>query len=153
MLDRIVLHNYRCFENSEISFRGTAIVVGNNNAGKSSLVEALRLVAEAAQRYKRANYAPIPTVFGLPIATKGFKLNVENLKIDLRTVVYQYKENVFAEIKAYFHEKVCVRVLLRDGSAYALIKNEGFLISSRAQASHMPDLQLYVMHQLGLIRR
>lgn len=152
MLDKIVLHNYRCFENSEITFRETAIVVGNNNAGKSSLVEALRLVADAAQRYRRANYAPIPAAFGLPIATKGFKLNVENLKIDLRTVVYQYKENVFAEIKAFFHEKVCIRVLLRDEVAYALIENDGSLISSRAQASHMPDLQLYVMHQLGLIR-
>ena len=152
MLDRIVLHNYRCFENSEITFRETAIVVGNNNAGKSSLVEALRLVAEAAQRYRRANYVSLPTSFGLPIATKGFKLNVENLKIDLRTVVFQYKENVYAEIKAFFFEKVCIRVLLRDEVAYALVENDAAPISSRAQASRMPDLQLFVMHQLGLIR-
>ena len=27
MLEKVVLHNYRCFENSEISFRNTAIVV------------------------------------------------------------------------------------------------------------------------------
>lgn len=152
MLEKVVLHNYRCFENSEISFRNTAIVVGNNNAGKSSLVEALRLVADAAQRYRKANYASIPEVFGLPVSVRGFKLNVENLKIDLRTVVYQYRENVYAEIKAFFHEKVCIRVLLRDGVAYAVVEKDGVPISTRTQAGRMPDLQLYVMHQLALIR-
>lgn len=152
MLDRIVLHNYRCFENSEISFRKTAIVVGNNNAGKSSLVEALRIVGEASQRFRRANYTYAPTALSLPAATKGFKLNMENLKIDLRTVVFQYKEDIFAEIKAFFQDNICIRVFLRDDFAFAVIEANGSLVTSRAQAGRLPDLQLFVMHQLGLIR-
>lgn len=41
MLRQIKFINCRCFEESEIYFRNTAIIVGQNNAVKSTIVEAL----------------------------------------------------------------------------------------------------------------
>ncbi|MEO1333139.1 MAG: AAA family ATPase [Myxococcota bacterium] len=45
MLTELHLRNYRCFREHKLSFKDLTIVVGGNNAGKSTVVEALRLVA------------------------------------------------------------------------------------------------------------
>ena len=152
MLTKLSLHNFRCFKDSDISFRDTSIVVGNNNAGKSTLVEALRIIGECCQKYKRATYVQAPAQLSLPLVTKGFKLNLDNLKIDLRTVVYQYQQNVFAEIRAFFQNNTCIKVFLSDEIVFAVIENDGHIITSRTQAQKIEDLQLYIMPQIGLIR-
>jgi len=45
MLKELQLENFRCFDNHVIPLRPTTIVVGRNNAGKSTIVEALRLIS------------------------------------------------------------------------------------------------------------
>ena len=152
MLNKLIFRNYRCFENSEITFRKTVVVVGNNNAGKSTLVEALRIVAEASQRFKRARYIPAPAELNLPAVIKGFYLNLDNLKIDLRTVVYRYQDGVFAEIRAVFTDEISIRVYLANGFTFAVIDNGNHNVSSQTQANRIADLELFVMPQLGLIR-
>ena len=152
MLEKLIFRNYRCFENSEITFRKTVIVVGNNNAGKSTLAEALRIIAEASQRFKRAHYIQAPAELNLPVAIKGFSLNIDNLKIDLRTVVYRYQVGIYAEIRAVFSNAISIKVYLADGFSFAIIENNGQNVTSQAQAKHIADLELFVMPQLGLIR-
>lgn len=152
MLKKLILKNYRCFENSEISFRDIAVIVGNNNAGKSTLVEALRIIGECSQKFKRANYSQSPKSFSFPAITRGFKLNLEILKIDLRTVVFQYRTDVPAEIRAIFDNNICIKVYLSTETVFAVIENNGQMISNRTQASKIDDLQLFVMPQIGLIR-
>ena len=58
MLNVIELENYRCFENHKIDFRSTTIVVGQNNAGKSTIIEALRLVSIVSSRV--LNFISVP---------------------------------------------------------------------------------------------
>lgn len=152
MLEKVILHNYRCFENSEIDFRDTTVVVGNNNAGKSTLVEALRIIGEAAQKFKHTNYIPAPAELNLPAITKGFKINLEHLRIDLRTIVYRYRANTFAELKASFSKNVSIKVFLANGFAFAIIDSNGENISKRSAAQALNDLDLFVMPQIGLIR-
>ena len=152
MLEKIALRNYRCFESSEIVFRDTTVVVGNNNAGKSTLVEALRIIGEAAQKFKHTNYVPAPIELNLPESTKGFKLNLEHLRIDLRTIVYRYRTNTFAEIKAIFSRNVHIRVFLADGFAFAVLDLNGKNVARRSVAQAVNDLDIFVMPQIGLIR-
>lgn len=101
MIRKLTLKNYRCFENSEIDFRNISVIVGNNNAGKSTLIEALRIVGFASYKFKHTNYVPPPRDLELPATVRGMNLNIEHLKIDLRTIVYQYKEDAFAQITAF----------------------------------------------------
>ena len=56
VLKKLRLKNYRCFEDSEISFRNTSIIVGQNNAGKSTVIEALRILAAVTQKGTPENF-------------------------------------------------------------------------------------------------
>jgi predicted ATPase len=49
------LVNYKGFENHTISFRTTNVLVGANNAGKSTALGALRLIAAMLPQARRIN--------------------------------------------------------------------------------------------------
>lgn len=154
MLKKIRLKNYRCFEDSEISFHNTAIVVGQNNAGKSTVIEALRILSAVAQKFKHTNYFSAPLSLRLPAVTKGLKVNIDYLKIDLRSVVNQYKESegVIAEITAYFDQNTVINVYLSSDVFFATVTSDGKQVHSKADALKVSDIQLYIMPQIGLIR-
>ena len=152
MLKKLVFKNYRCFEHSEIALRNIAILVGNNNAGKSTVIEALRIVAYTAQHFHTARYVSPPSSLQLPAITKGINLNLSGLKIDLRTVVFQYKEDTNAEIVAHFDQDIKIKVYLTADVAFAIIENNGNMIRSSYEAKRVPIIQLNVMPQIGLIR-
>lgn len=154
MLNKIHFKNYRCFEDSEISFRNISIIVGKNNAGKSTIVEALRILSVVAQRFKQTNYISPPSVLGLPATTKGIKVNIDYLNIDLRSIVNQYREDEgkFAEIKAIFNKDIRIHVYLSSRIFFATIEASKQQIRSKAAAKGVPDIQLFIMPQIGLIR-
>lgn len=52
MLEKIQFINYKCFEDATIPLREITIAVGKNNAGKSTMIEGLRLIALAIKVVK-----------------------------------------------------------------------------------------------------
>jgi len=52
MITQLRIKNYRCFEDHTVTFKDTAIIVGPNNAGKSTIIEALRLVSIITNRFR-----------------------------------------------------------------------------------------------------
>lgn len=152
MIQKLEFKNYRCFENSAIDFRNVSVVVGHNNAGKSTLIEALRIIGFVSQKFKYAVYVAAPHVLGLPAVIRGIKLNIDHLKIDLRTIVNQYKEDTFAQITAFFDNRVIIRVYLSEELVFAYVEAEGKIITQKSNALKIEDLDLYIMPQIGLIR-
>jgi recombinational DNA repair ATPase RecF len=59
MLRQLRMQNFRCFDDHTIIFEPNTVVVGKNNAGKSSVIEALRLVSAVVNR-KGATFVPAP---------------------------------------------------------------------------------------------
>jgi hypothetical protein len=55
LIERLRLQNFRGFEDHEVPLAETTLMVGANNAGKSTVVEALRLVALVAARLATPN--------------------------------------------------------------------------------------------------
>lgn len=154
MLKKVILKKYRCFENSEISFRDTSIIVGHNNAGKSTMIEALRIISVVSSRFKHAIYSPAPPELKFPAKTKGLQINIDHLKIDRRSIVYQYKEDegAVAEIVAIFDDNISIHVYLSSEIFFATVDVNKRQIRSKAEALKVPDIELYIMPQIGLIR-
>lgn len=52
MLEEMSLENFKGFANHIIQFKDFSVVIGRNNAGKSSAFDALRIIATAVARFK-----------------------------------------------------------------------------------------------------
>lgn len=152
MLESILLENYRCFEKSKMSVRDLAIIVGKNNAGKSSIIESLRMIAMATKKCTKASYISAPKSLGLPQNIKGFRLPVEKLKIDLRGVIYYYKSDI-AKVTACFKSGVTIIVYINKEIAFATIYDKSRdLVSSKAKAISLNISTISILPQIGLIK-
>ena len=152
MIDTIQLENYRCFEKTKIKIKETVVFVGKNNAGKSSLIEALRLVALAIRKSTRTVYKEMPRDLGVDLRTRGFKLEVEKLKIDLRGIVYLYEDKI-ARITAVLDGGTKIVIYLNSSYAYACIYDwDGRNITNKTKAEACAIERVEILPQLGLIK-
>lgn len=152
MIHSIKLKNYRCFEDAELSLKKITLIVGSNNAGKSTITEALRVIGLAARKFQNGVYVEAPSELELPAAVRGIILHVEDLRIDLRTIVYLYKEDTPAEIIAYFDNSVIIHVYLTPQIVFAQIVSNRKTITRKAEAQKIRSVDLHIMPQLSLIQ-
>lgn len=152
MIDVIKLENYRCFEKTKIRVKELAVFVGKNNAGKSSLVEALRLVALAIRKSTKTVYKEVPKEFGLGLRARGYKLDVDKLKIDLRGIVYLYEDKI-AKIMVSLDSGINIHIYLTSDYAYAcLFDSQNHNITSKNNPKLAEIEQVDILPQLGLIK-
>ena len=94
MIETLVLENFRGFERHEVPLRDATIMVGANNAGKSSVVEALRLVALVTDRFRRGRGGMVepPEWLNHPEAFAGITPAVRGMPADgfESTVFHRY---------------------------------------------------------------
>lgn len=89
MIDSIYLENYRGFQKHTIHFKDENIIVGKNNAGKSTLVEALRIVSAINRKYKNTRYRKKPSWVAKP-SQKGITPSINFTDINEDTLFYNY---------------------------------------------------------------
>lgn len=152
MLEKIRLQNYRCFEDSTIQIKDLTIIVGKNNAGKSTVVEALRMIAHAGIKSRNAVYKEPDKVFELPSNYRGFSINVGKLKIDLRAIVHYYRP-VTAIVTAYFIDKSKIVIYLQNDTVFAcLFDDAGEIVNTKKKALQSGFDTLNILPQIGLIK-
>lgn len=152
-LSRLALKNYKCFRNSDINFRDTTIIVGKNNAGKSTIIEALRLIAWVGKKSKSTTtYTNAPPNFNFGLSKKGIKLNTEKLKIDLRACGYFYATEV-STITAIFKDKSKIEINIKDDIAFAVIyDNNEQMVKNRSKAMQLNFDTIGILPQIGPIK-
>lgn len=102
MLRQLRMENYRCFEDHTILLEPNAVLVGRNNAGKSSIIEALRIVATVVNR-KGAAFVTAPPWLDLSRFQVGIAPGISELGLNLSAVFHRYHEPP-AIITATFRE-------------------------------------------------
>lgn len=120
MLIKLSIKIFRCYENSTINFQQTSILVGRNNAGKSTLIEALKILSEVTKKYKTSRFSAPPTwVSGE--SDNGFNPSIDKLNVSDRGLFFMYREPP-AIIEAKFLNGAEIKVYIGDGrSVFALI--------------------------------
>lgn len=149
MIERVVLRNYRGFEEHEVKFGRENIVVGHNNAGKTSLVEALRLIGLVSVRALGSTYHKAPSWTQRPFTVKGVRPSLRLTGLDLATAIYHYREPP-AEIIAEFTDGVVIHVYVGDeSSVFGVIYDaQGKNVKSRGSAGKASIPQVAVLPQL-----
>lgn len=150
MISQILIKNFRCFKDHRIFFKPISILVGQNNAGKSTLIEALRLVSIVAKRYKGLSYKTLPSWLDLPHGTKGVTPSLKNTGINFLSLFHLYS-NPPCEIEAIFESKVSIKVFIGpEEKVFAVIKDsKNKPISSKIRASQINIPKVEILPQVG----
>lgn len=148
MLRQLRMQNYRCFDDHTILFEPNTVVVGKNNAGKSSVIEALRLVGAVVNR-KGAAFVPAPGWLGLSKFQVGIAPGISPLGLNLNAVFHRYGEPP-AVITANFVGGAIVTLYLgREETIFATICENKDWVSSQAKFLRLKLPWIAVLPQIG----
>lgn len=135
MLRQLELRNFRCFDSHLVPLRSLTVVVGRNNAGKSSIVDALRLISLVTRRYQYLNFAKAPGWLDIPKRHRGVAPSLRGIELNLDTVFHRYGEPP-ASIVATFEsgDTVSVYVGPRREIYSTILDKNGEPVTSKAEA-------------------
>ena len=90
MLTGLRLMNFRCFEDHFIELQQKTLLVGKNNAGKSTCVEALRLVSLVSERLQSLSLRSPPEWTNLPLRARGVEPSLKNIDLHRSSLFHDY---------------------------------------------------------------
>lgn len=133
MLEKLKLINFRCFEDHEISFNSFNVIVGKNNTGKSTVIDALKLISNVCR------YAPHRVYYlkerDIPFSTISLRYNY----IDIESVVY-----------ASFSNNIELRITFPlEDEPYFEFLHSGFPINNKEISKFISKNSLGVIPPVG----
>ncbi|MBS1874317.1 MAG: AAA family ATPase [Acidobacteria bacterium] len=129
MLRTLRLQDYRCFDDHTVTFHPGTVVVGRNNAGKSTIVEALHLVAAVVNR-KSATFTQPPADSELPGFQRCIIPRISHLGLNLRTAFHRYGDPP-AVLTANFTGNATVTIYVgREGIHATIAGPKGWVSTS-----------------------
>jgi len=145
MLIELRLQNFRCFNDHRVPFKPCTIIVGHNNAGKSTLLDALRLVSIATTRYKNLPLKNVPSWGNLPAREIGFSPSIEGIGFNTQNIFHRYGEAP-AIIAAKFSNKNSAKIYIGpEGKLHiVLIAADGSIVKSKSMVPEgfLPRLEI-----------
>jgi predicted ATP-dependent endonuclease of OLD family len=150
MLTKLHIKNYRCYKDHTIDFKNLTIIVGKNNAGKSTLIEALRLLSLITSRYKNLNFSYHPDWLELSDKIKGVIPSLNQIEFSLENLFYLYDDPP-AIITAYFSNKTKIEVYLGgEEKIFGIIYDRnGRVINSKGEANSVNIPQINILPQIS----
>lgn len=154
MITSLRLQNYRGFGDHVVPFNPLTIVVGRNNAGKSTIVEGLRLVAIVVDRYRHLTYRRPPPGSDLPIAFCGVAPSLKNTEINFKSIFHQYRKPP-AIITATFSTGSTVTIyILAQEKIHAVIRDpKRETVRSKRHAKKLSLSTVGIMPQVAPVQR
>src|SRR5688572_12513587 len=98
MRDRITsiqFKNYKAFSDFSVSLNDFNVLVGPNNAGKSTVLGAIRILAEAVRKASSRNPEWITNDRG---GAYGYRVELANLPISTENIFHNYDDSVPAKV-------------------------------------------------------
>ena len=151
-LKSLSLQNFRGFADHRIEFGLEAILIGQNNAGKTTVIEALRLVSVCQARIATSNYVAVPAWLDGICSGAGFYFSLETIDFDFTNVQHSYDTDRPAVIKAKNANHTEVNIYLGDGpnQVFCQLKlSQRKKVHSRSEASSRAFGKVKVMPPIG----
>ena len=151
-LKSINISNYKCFKRVSFNLKDISVFIGENNAGKSTAVEAIKLISLGIEKLKAGGFIACPNFVSDCIVDKCIKLNTENLLIDLSVASNEYN-GLPSYITAYFANKSKVVISIKDNMAYAsAYDSTDKCLNTKHAISKIDFPAIYVMPHFNLLR-
>ena len=91
LIRQIHLQNFRGFEDHTIQLKPLALIVRANNAGKSTVVEGLRLASLALRAIRASRFVPEPRWLDHEFAYRGVSPTTRGLDFDPDSFFHRYE--------------------------------------------------------------
>lgn len=148
MIKELIIENYRGYQKHEIEFRDLNVIVGKNNAGKTTLIEALRLVSLVTRRFKTAPYKNVPSWLSIPKFNSGVSPSLKRIDFSYRNIFHSYSEPP-AIITAKFSNNTKVKIYFAgEKQFHAVIFNTKGKVCKKHE---LKDLELPTLNILPQI--
>jgi predicted ATPase len=154
MLVQLRLQNFRCFSDHIVPFRPCTIIVGRNNAGKSTLVDALRLVSIVTARYRTLGFRGAPEWGEVPAREVGVSPSIDGMEFNVQNLFHRYGEPP-AVVTATFSNGNSAKIYIGpEGKLHVvLIAADGHVVRSRAAGPEGFLPRLEIMPQVAPVQR
>jgi hypothetical protein len=90
VIQRVTLRNFKAFERFRLDVRGDALLAGPNNAGKSTLIQAIRTAAQMLRIAFRRN--PNETFYDGRDQVLGYSFNSALLGLDTANLQHEFRD-------------------------------------------------------------
>lgn len=154
-LRRLALTKFRRFREHEIVFAPRTLLVGANNAGKSTAVQALLLVSLVTNRLRGLNFTRAPDWLAeTPAAPWGVRPSLRGIDITLGQHVFHAYEDPPAEVRAEFATGWTVDVFIGIDDVFAVIRDPvGRAIAARRDVPTTALPRMAIQPQVGPVER
>lgn len=152
MIKSITLRNFRGFRDHTVDLTSFCLLIGQNNAGKTTLVEALRIASAALTKAPSAIFQMAPESIGPDITGPVYRFSLDTLDIENRGLHYNYQSGDPAIIKVRYSNNyqivIAVGERLEDAYCQLLIAG-GRKVNSRTNAKKEGFYPIFVMPPVG----
>jgi energy-coupling factor transporter ATP-binding protein EcfA2 len=154
MLKELYLKNFKGFEEHVVPLRHRTIIVGKNNAGKSTIIEALRLIALVANDYLSLPFHSVPRWLDIPKREKGLLPHIKDTEVNLESMFHRYNDPP-AIIRGIFDTEESISIYIgQNGVVHAVVKDEkGKPLTSEEdfEEFYIPDIR--ILPRIGPLSR
>ena len=143
MLSAIRVRNFKCFEDHTVTFKPTTVMVGANNSGKSSIIEALHLVSVVIDYFHEdwISFSYPPENSNIEQGHRGFRVPLKNKGFTFETMFYRYAVPP-AIIDAFFHTNEVITIYVyKKNWAFVRIKDKIFILGVSDNSITLLDKQ------------
>lgn len=149
MLSSLRLRNFRGFRDHSVPLRDTTVVVGRNNAGKSTLVEALRLLSLVTTRFRALGYHE-PNWGDIPRREVGVRPSLKGLELNFSTLFHRYGSPP-AIVEASFSNKTAIRIYIGGNEQIhaVIVDPDGRPVRSKAAAMRLDLPAVEILPQVA----
>lgn len=150
MLTKLELRNYRGFGQHSLSLSPMTVLVGRNNAGKSTIVEALRLISIVTERLSGLHFKAPPTWADVPLRSRGLQPSLRDTGIDFPSICHHYGTPPATIIATFAAGERIELHLNADGEGHAVLFDAyGELVRRKGRTFSTEFPRLYVLPQVA----
>ena len=114
MLKSLRLQNFRGFSDHTVELTSFCILMGQNNAGKTTIIEALRIVGLAQAKAARANFTVAPDSFAPDLTGAVYRVSLASIGFEHETVHHRYISHNPAIITATLSNNCKIKVVIGE---------------------------------------
>lgn len=106
--NRVRFKRFKAFEDFTLDIRKLSILVGPNNAGKSTVLSAFRILSAGLKRAKNRNAIFVPGLLGESL---GYQVDLTAISIAEENIFYNYDDSEPAQIVFSLSKKITITLV------------------------------------------